>query len=117
MFINYLKQGIYRKYIDDLKRSQIQKRNANSLTVLFKVNILTVRKLLLESLSLRYPEGWRNSGVVQPLMSALVSEWREVNVPVGDPASEMLVSSSRSVWSLLNTVPYQDPAPDELCFR
>lgn len=90
MFINCLKQGIYHMYIDDLKRSQIYKRNADSLTLLFKVNILTVRKLLVESLSLSYPEGWRSSVVVQPLLSGR----REVNVPVEDPDSETLVSSS-----------------------
>jgi len=93
MFINYLKQGIYHIYIDDLKRSQIYKRNANSLTLLFRVTIPTVRKLLVESLSLSSPEGWRSSVVIQPLVCALVSGRREVNVPVEDPDSETLVSS------------------------
>lgn len=41
LFINYLKQGIHHKCIDDLKRPQIYKRKANSLSLLFKVNILT----------------------------------------------------------------------------
>lgn len=51
-----------------------------------------MKKLSVEYLPFRYPEGWRSWYYSVSYGEGLVSEGMGVRVPVKEPASEMLVS-------------------------